>query len=411
MIHRRPPCFAAALTLCLVLRVAAPPARAAAPEGLARTVAALDRARILRLAEAALTLAPPAITAHPARLSKGGPHDFFSTGDYWWPDPKKPGGLPYIKRDGETNPDGFYAHRQALFAMKDAVAALAAAWVLTGDEKYAAQAARCVRVFFLDEPTRMNPSLQYAQAIPGRSEGRGTGIIDTLHLAEVAMALRFLEKSPAFAGLNAPLKKWFADYTRWMLTSPNGLEELQSGNNHSVAFFVQVAAFARYTGDAPALELTRKRFREVLLPAQMSAEGSFPSELARTKPYGYSIFQLDNVATLAHLLSVPGGEDLWRFATPAGATPLTAVAFLFPYLADKAKWTAAGHPPDVMHWEAWPARQPALLFAYAETGERRYFELWQRLDADPADEEVRRNMAITQPLLWIADPAAAPLNK
>jgi len=268
-----------------------------------------------------------------------------------------------------------------------------------------------LRVFFLDETTRMNPSLQYAQAVLGSSTGTSYGVIDSLHLAEVPVAVRFLEKSPALPpAVDRGLKQWFADYTHWILTATNGVREMNGANNHSVACFVQLAAFAKLTGDENVLALARQRFKEVLLAAQMDADGSFARELKRTKPYGYSIFQADNVSTLCVLLSTTN-EDFWKFTLPDGRNPRKAVEFIYPYLADKKKWLADGRGQDVMHWDDWPVRQPCLLFAWAAWGDEKYFDLWKQLNADPADLEVRRNMAITQPLLWVADPAEAPLLK
>jgi len=148
----------------------------------------------------------------------------------------------------------------------------------------------------------------------------------------------------------------------------------------------------------------------VLLPRQMGSDGSFALELKRTKPFGYSIFQADNVATLCVLLSTPG-EDFWRLKLADGRTPSLAVDFIYPYLADKGKWLADGRGKDVMHWRDWPVRQPCLLFAYAALGEPKYFELWKGLEADPVDLEVRRNMAVTQPLLWLAEPGEITLLK
>jgi hypothetical protein len=390
-----------AAVLCAV------PGRAASGNRVAATVAQIDRARILRLAQAALQLQPPAITDHIATNSQGGPHDFFSQADYAWPNPAIPSGLPYKERDGVTNPDNFDYHRMAMRNMKDAVAALAAAYALTGDERYAAKAATLLRVFFLDEKTRMDPNLNYAQAVLGGAAGRSYGVIDTLHLAELAVAIPFLEKSPAFdPGVDRGLKKWFADYSTWLTTSTNGVKEMNAKNNHSIAFFVQLAAFARFTGDEKMLKLSRQRYKEVLLPKQMADDGSFPLELKRTKPYGYSIFQADNVAALCLLLSTPA-EDYWKL--PAGHNAGQAVAFIYPYLADKTKWLADKRGKDVLHWESWPVRQPCLLFAYAEFGDEKYLDLWKKLDADPADMEIRRNMAVTQPLLWIASPDQIPL--
>jgi hypothetical protein len=383
----------------------------ATPADLAKTVAQIDEVRILKLANAALALKPPAITDHVATNSAGGPHDFFSQADYYWPNPKKTNGLPYISRDGETNPENFEYHRMAMRNMKDAVAALAAAYACTGDDKYVTKAEQLLRVFFVDEKTKMNPNLDYAQAVLGESTGRSYGVIDTLHLAEVPVAIRVLEKSPSFSpAVDAELKKWFADYSRWMTTAENGVKEMNAANNHSIAFFVQLASFARFTGDVKTLALCRERFKEVLLPKQMEPAGSFPLELKRTKPYGYSIFQADNVAILCVLLST-SEDDLWKLNFPKGETPLKSTEFIFPYLVDKQKWLADGLGKDVLHWEGWPAREPCLLFAYAETGDAKYLDLWKKLDADPADLEVRRNIAVTQPVLWVVQPAEIPLLK
>jgi hypothetical protein len=374
-------------------------------------MAAIDHDRILKLANEALALKPPAITDQVATNSAGGLHDFFSQADYAWPNPTNKTGLPYIGRDGESNPDTFTYHRMAMRNMKDAVAALAAAYALTGDDRYVTKAAELLRVFFLDAKTRMNPNLQYAQAVLGASTGNAYGVIDTLHLAELPVAVRFLEKSPAFPPeVDKGLKQWFADYSEWITTSKNGVKEMNNANNHSIACFVQLASFAKFTGDEKLLDMCRQRFKETLFPNQMTNDGSFPRELARTKPYGYSIFQADNLATLCILLST-SNEDFWKITLPDGRAPRNAVDFIYPYLADKHKWLADGRPKDVMHWNDWPARQPCLIFAYAEFGDKKYFDLWRKLPVDPTDLEVRRNIAVTQPLLWIASPDEVPLLK
>jgi hypothetical protein len=381
--------FCGLMTLAASSLTAAPPAV---------DVAQIDRDRILKAADAALDQAPVTITAFHAKLSEGGPHDFYSNGDYWWPNPNTTNGLPYVQRDGKTNPENFVAHRQAIRQLSDAVAALGAAYKITGNDRYAQKAAELLKVFFLDDATRMNPNLQYAQAIPGVSTGRGIGIIDTLHLIEVPKAVEAMEKSPAFTPeIAGGLKKWFADYVNWMTTSKNGRDEANAGNNHAVAFWLQVAVFAQFTGDEKNLLECRRRFTEVFLPKQMANDGSFPAELRRTKPYGYSIFQLDNMVTLCQVLSTKE-NDLWNFTLPDGRNIPQAMAFMYPYLADKSKWP---HPPDINAWDGWPARQPGLLFAGLAFGDDKYLALWKKLPADPTNEEVRRNIAITQPILWI----------
>jgi hypothetical protein len=364
-------------------------------------VAAIDRDRILQAAVTALQQEPVTITAFPAKLSEGGLHDFYSSGDYWWPNPKTTNGLPYVEHDGRTNPNNFIAHRQVIRKLGDAVAALGAAYKITGDDQYAAKAAGLLRVFFLDPATRMNPNLQYAQAVPGVSRGRSYGIIDSLHLIEIPRAIEAMQKSPQFPPDElAGLKIWFANYITWLTTSKNGITEGSALNNHAVAFWLQVAAFAQFTGNEKVLAECRRRYREVFVPNQMAVDGSFPRELARTKPYGYSIFQLDNMATLCQMLSTPQ-DNLWDFTLPDGRGIQKAMKFLYPFLADKASWPK---PPDLQAWAGWPAREPSLLFAGLAFHEQKYLDLWKKLPADPTDEEVRRNIAITQPVLWLNNP-------
>ena len=362
-------------------------------------LASIDRQRILKAADAAMSLSPISITQFKASASPAGPHDYYSNGDYWWPDPTKPDGLPYIQKDGQTNPSNFSEHRMALRRLRDAVAALGAAYKITGDDKYAAKAASLIQVFFLDPETRMNPNLQHAQTVAGAfPNGRGIGIIDTLHLIEIPVAVASMQKSPSFPSETVKgLKKWFQDYLEWMITSKNGKEEAAAKNNHSVAFWLQAAVFASFTGDESRLEECRKKFKEVFLPNQMAPDGSFPLELKRTKPYAYSIFQLDNMTTLCRVLSTPQ-ENLWNFELPDGRSIRKAVAYLEPYLADKTSWPLK---PDVMAWEGWPTRQSSLLFAGIAYNEPKYLDLWMKLHPDPNNEEIQRNIAITQPILWL----------
>jgi hypothetical protein len=385
-----------AFVLGCALASAQPLAGAAGPASV--NVAAIDRERILKAAAAALNLEPITITAFHAKLSEGGPNDFYSNGDYWWPNPTTTNGLPYIQRDGQTNPENFVEHRRCIAAVRDAVAALGAAYKITGEDRYAAKASSLLRVFFLDPKTRMNPSLKYAQAIPGVSPGRGIGIIDTLHLIEVPSAVKAIRKSSAFpAGDLAGITQWFRDYVEWMTTTKNGNDEAKAGNNHAVAFWLQVAAFSQLTEDQARMAECRRRFKEVFVARQMAEDGSFPAELRRTKPYGYSIFQLDNMASLCQLLSTPE-DDLWKFELPDGRGIRKAVAFMYPYLTDKSKWP---RKPDIQAWGGWPAREPCLLFAGLAFGEQKYVELWKALPADPVDPEVQRNIAIKQPVLWV----------
>src|ERR1051326_7614470 len=175
-------------------------------------IVAIERGRVLKTADRYLGEAPVTVTAASSPRSAGGKHDFFSEGDYWWPNPKDPGG-PYVQRDGMTNPDNFVEHRKYLMRLSVQMPALAAAFRITGDPKYAAHAVKHLRAWFVDETTRMNPNLQFAQAIHGRYTGRGTGIIDTVHLAEVVRAASVLTNRGAVkAQDDTPIRQWFRDY-------------------------------------------------------------------------------------------------------------------------------------------------------------------------------------------------------
>lgn len=358
---------------------------------------AFERARVVSLADAALHAEPHTITSVINPRSAGGPHDFSSEGDYWWPDPKNPAG-PYIKRDGMTNPDNFTAHRELLLDFVRDTDALMAAYRITHDEHYADTAVKQLSAWFVDPATRMNPNLQYAQAIKGVCTGRGIGIIDTVHLGEVALGIMTLRGSHALTpAREKELTRWFHNYLLWIRIHPYGIDESNADNNHGTCWTLQAACFARLTGDEAVLADCRHRFKEILLPKQMAADGSFPRELGRTKAYGYSIFNLDVMTALAQVLSTPQ-ENLLTYVSPNGRSLVHGIEFLAPYLADKSKWPKA---PDVMYWDDWPVRQPALLFGALATGNEDWLKLWERLPADPTVEEIRRNFPVRQPVLWV----------
>src|ERR1043166_7170090 len=322
-------------------------------------VTSFDRARILKAANQYLSEKPITVTASSSPRSAGGVHDFFSEADYWWPDPKDPNG-PYVQRDGMSNPDNFVEHRRALMRLSVQVPALVAAWKLTKDKRYAAKAAEHLRAWFIDERTRMNPTLQYAQAIQGITTGRGTGIIDTIPLGEVARAIEVLKDSSALSMTElGTIIQWFKDYAAWMTTSKNGTDERDAKNNHTTCWVMQVAAFAHLVGDQKLLDYCRERFKTIIVPNQIALNGSFPEELRRTKPYGYELFNLEAMATVCQILSTPN-DNLFTFQTPDGRGFRRAMEYMTPFIADKKSWPLK---PDVMYDNKWPMRQNSLLFA------------------------------------------------
>jgi arylsulfatase A-like enzyme len=353
-----------------------------------------DREQILREADSYLDLEPNPITRTSSERSAGGIHDFYSEGDYWWQNPEDPDG-PYIRKDGQTNPDNFTDHRVAMRNLSRWVAALTAAYALTGEEMYAERAILHLRTWFLDDATRMNPSLLYAQAIKGKVTGRGIGIIDTIHLIEVVRSIEVLEAKGILSGTDLEgLKDWFEQYVTWMTTHQYGIDEGNKDNNHGTWWAAQVAAFASLVRRDDLLAQSRKRFKE-LLSHQMDETGGFHEELRRTKPYNYSLFNLEGYAVLAWYASTPE-DDLWNYETEHGSLR-RAIDYMLPFIADKGAWP---HKTDVQHFDEIPIKSAFLLLAGRAYKDEDYLALWQVLPVERLSKEVDRNFPIRQLSLW-----------
>lgn len=361
-----------------------------------RLVATTDHNRILKAAAGYLTQPPLTITAFPTKRSPGGLHDFFSQADYFWPNPKDPNG-PYISRDGQSNPNNFNEHRKAMIALSVEMPALTAAWLLTGDRRYGQHACAHLRAWFITPATRMNPNLEFSQGVHGASTGRSYGIIDTLHLVEVARAASFLTSTLLTPQETAALDDWFRSYLNWLKTSDKGRKERDSLNNHAMCWALQASEFARLIGDNATRQQVHRQYTDILLPNQLGIDGSFPKELARTKPYSYSIFNFDVMAGLCQSLQGTG-SNLLTFHFPDGRGLCKAAEFLYPFLKDKGTWK---YRKDVEHFDSWPVRSPGLLFSGIACHQQQYIALWKTLNPDPTDPEIIRNFPIRQPLLWV----------
>ena len=366
-------------------------------KGLTSSMDKTETAAIIATANLYLTIAPQTVTATSCGRSAGGINDFYSEGDYWWPDPKNTEG-PYFQRDGQSNPGNFVAHREAVFRLSDIVGTLTSAYLLTGNDKYIHAAEKHFKAWFITPGSRMNPDMRFAQAIKGRFTGRSIGLIDAIHFIEVARSAKILHESKAINNdLYDGVKLWFDQFLNWMFTHPYGIEEMNAKNNHGTCWVMMAAAFADLTADSAKLEFCRNRFKEVLLPGQMAADGSFPLEIKRTKPYGYSLFNLDAMSTICKILSTKA-DDLWRFTTPDGRNMSKAVEFMVPFVTDKTKWP---FPKDIMYWDEWPVRQPFLLFGAQAFNRQEYLERYLGLKRDLTVYEVIRNVPVRHPLLWM----------
>jgi hypothetical protein len=299
----------------------------------------------------------------------GDKHDYMSQGPYWWPDPSKPDGLPYIRRDGEVNPETRrFTDKEGFGKLAEAVPTLALAWWVTGEPAYAERAALLLRTWFVTPATRMNPNLRFGQAVPGRTEGRGAGLIDTRQIPELLDAVGLLGDAPAWTKADqAGMDAWARDYLRWLRESPVGREEAAAENNHGTYFATQVAALSLFTGDATAArDAVTAAVRR--LASQFEPDGRQPRELARTRPWHYSAFNLVAWGRLAEL-GARAGVPVWTTSLKPGAPPPVrqAIDYLLPYATSARPWPHADLDPIRIETMA-----PALLAAADAYAEPRY---------------------------------------
>jgi unsaturated chondroitin disaccharide hydrolase len=297
-------------------------------------------ADLMKRADSALSARPVSVTQKTATPPSGDKHDFLSLAPYWWPDPSKPSGLPYIRRDGEMNPQSRLDHDGLRFlAMTDMVESLALAYWFTGEERYARRAAYFVRVFFLDRATRMNPNLNFAQAIPGITPGRGIGILDVRHMPRLLDAIRIIDRAPSWRATDkTQFEVWCRAYLKWLRESQNGKEERAEKNNHGTLYDMQAASLALFLGDSAfAKELLGPSARS-RIDSEIHPDGSQPLELDRTRPIHYSLFNLDAFTALAEM-SRHVGSDLWHYRGKKGQSIAAALRFVAPYTDTSHKWS------------------------------------------------------------------------
>lgn len=299
---------------------------------------AINRQAVVAEADSLLALEPVSVMQKAKTAASGDKHDYLSQARYFWPDSTKPDGLPYVSRDGLTNPEIYALDRPALSTMASRMAILAQAWSLTRDERYAQKAVEQINTWFLSPYTRMNPSLEYAQVVPGENGNRGRcyGVLDGYSLVDVTKAITILEGSQAFTpSIRDGLRDWFKDFTQWLATSPQGQEESRITNNHSIVYDVQLATYAAFVGDTVTTRRVISEFVPKRLVQQVRPDGSQPLELERTLAFHYSIYNLAHMIDMAELardLGEPFDLTLVKAATD----------FLIPYV---------GHP------ELWPYQQ------------------------------------------------------
>ena len=358
-------------------------ARLAAKE--AGLLPALDRLK--REAERDLTAGPFSVTDKELKPPSGDKHDYLSLAPYWWPNPNAPDGLPYVRRDGEVNPERDQTSDRRRFAnLVQSATTLALAYFFTGREEYAEHATKLVRVWFMDDATKMNPHLRFAQAVPGRNQGRGAGIIETHNLPEVIDAVGLLAGAKSWhQAEQKSLQQWIDAYLAWLRQSAEGKAEAKARNNHGSWYDVQITAFALFAGRDQLAKHIIAEFSAKRIASQIQADGRQLNELSRTQAWSYSLFNLEALAQ-AGALGEKLGVDLWR--EPAADMPRIrkAIDWLLPFAVGEKKWTyqqISGWQPEriapLLRRAAIAYRQPAYEKAIEKLPGIRGDERWQLL--------------------------------
>lgn len=300
---------------------------------------AAARARLLRDAAEAAAEPMVAVTDKATHTPPSGDkHDYLSLSPYWWPDSTKPDGLPYIRRDGVTNPESKRDLDQPRLAkMADRVQTFTLAWWVSGDAKWATLAAQQVRTWFIDPATRMNPNLTYAQLIRGRTEERGTGIIDGRGVIEVTDMIGVLRQSPAWSAADdAALREWFRAYHGWLTTSSHGQKEHAAKNNHGSWYAAHASAVALFVGDTARVR-TLANETKARIGWQIKPDGNQPEELARTRSMHYTNFNAEALSRVAEIANRVG-VDLWHFTAPEGGSLAKTIGLLAQYAGRESSW-------------------------------------------------------------------------
>ena len=291
-------------------------------------------------ARQALQQEPVSVVTKGPTPPSGDKHDYMSQAPYFWPDANKPNGLPYIRRDGERNPElNKITDHHTLDLMEAATRTLSIAYYFSGNEEYAVKATQLLRAWFLDPATRMNPNLEYAQFIPGVNTGRGIGLIETRGLADVVDAIGLLAGSKAWTSTDQRgLEEWYGKFLQWMQESKNGREENAAKNNHGTYYDLQTTSFALFLGKRDVAKQIVESAKQKRIALQIEPDGRQPLELVRTKAWGYSNGNLDGLMLLARLAENVD-VDLWNYRTKDGRSIRRALEYLYPFAIGDQKWT------------------------------------------------------------------------
>ncbi|RIB11521.1 alginate lyase domain-containing protein, partial [Gigaspora rosea] len=277
------------------------------------------------------------VTLKPQLPPSNDPHDYLSLSRYYWPNPSRPDGLPYIRKDGYPNPEFFsiadYILLRKLFRE---IHDMGFAYFFTKNETYVKKSMYRLKEWFLDEQTKMNPNLNYAGLKKGELTGAHTGVLDFHQVFRMFQAITLLRFSPLWdQSIDAGLREWMSEYYIWFSTSKLGRIEGKAVNNHGTFYDVQAIFLLEYLGrNDEAKEYTqislKNRIDKGILPS-----GEQLHETARPTSWFYSIFNLQGLFMLAERCDHFGckikGRSGWNYEGPKKQSIQRAVDFLLPF--------------------------------------------------------------------------------
>jgi hypothetical protein len=338
-------------------------------------------AKLLERADAALSAKPESVMDKTLVAASGNKHDFFSYGPYWWPDPKKPDGLPYIKRDGYLNPKSKIGTDSYSFTRTcNNIEALAYVYYFTGREDYARKAVEVIRVWFLNPETAMNPSANYGQAVPGVNDGRGEGVIEMRHITLVTDAIALIEPSAAWTKADrSAFRHWLEQYYDWLAHTKQSIDKTSTENNHMSWRDVQLVQFSLVLGKTEYARALLQQEMPRLLEMQVKSKGEQERELVRADSLNYSLFNLEALFRLA-VLGDDLGVDCWKVTAKDGGGLYAALNYLAPYTDPGKPWPIADLRPVGRN-----RLLPLLAQAYAQNKDPRYKSLLDKFCGDGPD--------------------------
>lgn len=269
----------------------------------------IDARGVVQSADKFCEMKPIAVTDK-ANTRSGNKHNFEALSIYLWPDPENPDG-PYITRDGQPNPEYKEYDLPRLEELVKRTGAISKAYYVTGDAKYYEAFCKQIDAWFLNRSTKMVPNFEYNQFIPGRNNGRGcsAGIIDAYHFVNILEAVRLVESKKSLGRRRTRnLKRWFRDFSTWMMESDLGQQEAKATNNHGSTYDITLFVLCQYTGQDDVCDEIVDNFAERRINPQILPDGKQPEELKRTKAYNYSVYNLQHMVDFCIILRNLGND-------------------------------------------------------------------------------------------------------